>query len=79
MNRLELKFLTAMNFEMGINNDANVCRSITRMLSPPKITNGILMSEKIVTNIHRWSPDTAVNLEDCINTSNEYMSDEDEI
>lgn len=79
MNRLEWKFLTAINFDLGINSDADVCRSITRMLCPPKITTGILMSEKIVADIHRWSPDTAVDLEDCINTSNEYTSDDDEI
>jgi hypothetical protein len=78
MNRLELKFLTAINFDLGINNDASVCERITRMLSPPKITNGILLSEKIVANIHCQSPDTAVDLEDCINASYEYMSDDDE-
>eukprot|EP00596_Hydrurales_sp_CCMP1899_P001861 CAMPEP_0119054342 /NCGR_PEP_ID=MMETSP1177-20130426/75005_1 /TAXON_ID=2985 /ORGANISM="Ochromonas sp, Strain CCMP1899" /LENGTH=113 /DNA_ID=CAMNT_0007034543 /DNA_START=382 /DNA_END=723 /DNA_ORIENTATION=- len=68
MNRLELIFVSAMDYELGINNDAAICRRITRMLSPPKISNGILMSDKtsrITKNIHRLSPDTAVDLEDC--------------
>lgn len=86
MNRLELIFLTAMNFDLGVGDDAAICKRITRMLTPPKISHEILICDRIsqVVGCRHWSPDTAVNSEFWDDNyqsdeSDEYNENDDEI
>jgi len=37
MNRLELQFLKAIDFDLGVGMDEHLCACITRMLIPPKV------------------------------------------
>lgn len=65
LNQLELSFLMAMNFELGVGADIAISQRITRILVPPKVSTEILLSEKQspIPDIHRITPDSVVDLE----------------
>jgi Cyclin len=76
LNQLEMNFLISINFELGIGCDGAICQGITRILVPPKVSPEILLSEKQTsTDMHRWTPDSIIDLEDSLQ---EYYADEDD-
>lgn len=46
MNHLELQFLKAIQFDLGIGNDISLCHRITRVLVPPKVSPWIVFSHR---------------------------------
>ena len=48
LNRLELSFLKAINFELGVGSDIAVCQKITRILVPPKVSPAIIIGKTII-------------------------------
>ena len=46
MNHLELQFLKAIQFDLGIGNDILLCHRITRVLVPPKVSPWIVYSHR---------------------------------
>ena len=64
LNQLEMNFLICINFELGIGIDGAICQGITRILVPPKVSPEILLCDKQASvNIHRWTPDSVIDLE----------------
>lgn len=45
LNRLELSFLMAIDFELGVGEDISICQRITRILVPHKVSPEILIGE----------------------------------
>lgn len=45
LNRLEICFLNAINFELGVGYDISVAQKITRILVPPKVSPSILLGK----------------------------------
>ena len=46
MNHLELQFLKAIQFDLGIGDDISLCHRITRVLVPPKVSPWIVFSHR---------------------------------
>lgn len=46
LNRLEICFLNAINFELGVGYDITVAQKITRILVPPKVSPAILLGNR---------------------------------
>ena len=76
LNQLEMNFLMGINFELGIGADGAICQGITRILVPPKVSPEILLREKqAVIDIHRWTPDSVIDLEGSM--GNYYVDQDD--
>lgn len=74
LNQLEMNFLICINFELGIGIDGAICQGITRILVPPKVSPEILLCDKQASvNIHRWTPDSVIDLEGSMEN---YYADE---
>lgn len=80
LNRLELIFLMSINFELGVGPDIALSQRITRILVPPKVSPEIILNEKPYQpdGIHRWTPDSVIDLEDKDNDNFDEDDDEDE-
>jgi hypothetical protein len=70
LNSLELRFVKALNFDLGIGNDEDLCLRITQYLVPPKENKSIpndqaIFGESAISTVNqlcRWTPDSIADL-----------------
>jgi hypothetical protein len=76
-NCLELSFLKALDFDLGIGEDEAFCREITRYLVPSKestSTPSVIFGDAAiatVAGITRWTPDSVAKIEEAYGESEE--------
>jgi hypothetical protein len=54
LNRLEICFLNAINFELGVGYDISVAQKITRILVPPKVSPAILLGNRPIHSMQTY-------------------------
>ena len=83
LNKLEVIFLTAIEFDLCVGSDIAVAQQITRILVPPKISPTILLFDKTylptgAAHLHQsqWTPDSVAHAYSDIDNNTHLVEEE---